>query len=120
MKKKIERERDSIKLDIILKDNILIEELLKIVEVSNRTSILNIEINLQGIEGWYQVIASYNNVVSKEIQPEFDIGVLHESSIVNLDQKLKESLTTCCNDQSRIHTGDRISFHIFDIINNKT
>ena len=119
-------ERDRIKLNIILKDNILIEELLKIVETSNRTSILNIEINLQGIEGLYYVTKSYYNVVSEEtqpkeeIQPEFDIGVLHENFIDNLDQTLKESLTTYCNDQSRIYNGDLISFSIFDIINNKT
>ena len=113
-----ERDADRIKLDIILKDNTLIEKLLKILEASNRPSILNIEINLQGIEGLYPVIASYDNVVSKEIQPEFDIGVLHESSIVNFPLELKESLTIYYNHQLRIHTEDRLSFSIFDVINN--
>lgn len=115
-----ERDADRIKLDIILKDNTLIEKLLKILEASNRPSILNIEINLQGIEGLYPVIASYDNVGSKEIQPEFDIGVLHESSIVNLDQELKESITTYHNDHLRIHSGDHISFFITDTINNES
>jgi len=110
-----------IKLNIILKDNILIKELLEMLEGSNRSSVLNIEVNLQGIEGLYPVIASYDDCEkAPEIEPEFDIGVLHEGSIVNLDLEFKESLTTYRNDHLSIHSGELISFFITDEINNKS
>ena len=110
-----------IKLNIILKDNILIKELLEMLEGSNRSSVLNIEVNLQGIEGLYAVIASYDDYEkAPEIEPEFDIGVLHEGSIVNIDPETEKSLTTYRNGHLSIHSGDHISFFITDEINNKS
>jgi len=115
-----ETETNKIKLNIILVDNSIIKKLLEILEKNNRPSILNIEVNLQGIKGLYPVIASYDNVVSKEIQPEFDIGVLYDHSVIELNRELKESITTYHNDHLSIHSGDHISFFITDTINNES
>ncbi|WPX99960.1 hypothetical protein Megpolyxen_01873 (plasmid) [Candidatus Megaera polyxenophila] len=117
---KMSFEQNRIKLDIILKDNTFIEKLLKILERNNRPSILNIEVNLQGIEGLYPVIASYDNVVSKEIQPEFDIGVLYDHSVIELNRDLKERTTLYHNNHSITHNINHISFFITDTINNES
>ncbi len=115
-----ETETNKIKLNIILVNNSIIKKLLEMLEKSNRPSILNIEVNLQGIEGFYQAIKSVDYSKSEEIPPIFDIGVLYDCSVIEFNPNLKESLTTYHNDYSSIYDEERISFFITDEINNKS
>lgn len=72
-------------------------------------------------KGWNEFFSKYHDQVNVDLEfLEFDIGVLHESSINKFYPKIQESLTTYHNDHSSIHSGELISFFITDEINNKS